>query len=48
MTLLSVVFGLLSTALGLVASFFLEVPSGSTVILTQAAIFVGAALFARR
>ena len=44
MTLLSVAFGLLSTAFGLVASFFLEVPSGSTVILTQAAIFVGAAL----
>lgn len=48
MTLLSVAFGLFSTALGLVASFFLEVPSGSTIILTQAALFVGAALFSER
>ena len=48
MTLLSVVFGLLSTVVGLVASFFLEVPSGSTIILTQAALFVVAALLPRR
>ena len=48
MTLLSLVFGLLSTVLGLVASFFLEVPSGSTIILTQAALFIIAAAFFRR
>ncbi len=48
MTLLSVAFGLLSTVVGLIASFFLEVPSGSTIILTQAALFVVAALFSRR
>ncbi len=48
MTLLSVVFGMLSTVVGLVASFFLEVPSGSTIILTQAALFVAAALLPRR
>ena len=48
MTLLSIAFGLLSTALGLVASFFLEVPSGSTIILTQALLFAVAAAFSRR
>jgi zinc transport system permease protein len=48
MTLLSTALGLLSTAAGLVLSFFLEVPSGSTIILTQAALFIVAALFARR
>lgn len=48
MTLLSVTLGLFSTVVGLVLSFFLEVPSGSTIILTQAALFVAAAPFARR
>ncbi len=48
MTLLSVLLGLVSTALGLVFSFFLDVPSGSTIILTQAAFFVVAAFLARR
>lgn len=48
MTLLSVVFGLISTVLGLLASYWLDVPSGSTIVLAQAALFVGAALFARR
>jgi zinc transport system permease protein len=48
MTLLSIVLSLLSTALGLVLSFFLEVPSGSTIILTQAAFFIVAALAASR
>lgn len=45
MTLLSVTFGLFSTLFGLIASYFLDVPSGSTIILTQAALFVVAALF---
>ncbi len=48
MTLLSVTFGVFSTVVGLALSFFLEVPSGSTVILTQAALFIAAAPFARR
>ena len=48
MTLLSVLIGLLSTALGLILSYFLDVPSGSTIILTQAAVFIVAALFAKR
>lgn len=48
MTWLSVLLGLVSTVAGLVLSFFLEVPSGSTIILTQAALFIVAAPFARR
>ncbi|CAN5589811.1 metal ABC transporter permease [soil metagenome] len=48
MTIISVAFSLFSTAFGLVASFFLDVPSGSTVILTQAALFIVAALVSRR
>lgn len=48
MTLLSVAFGLFSTAFGLVGSFFLDVPSGSTIILTQAALFVVATFFMKR
>ena len=46
MTLLSILIGLVSTALGLILSYFLDVPSGSTIILTQAAVFVVAALLA--
>ncbi len=48
MTVLSAALGLFSTAFGLCASYFLEVPSGSTIILTQAVIFIFAALFSRR
>ena len=44
MTLLSILIGLVSTAFGLVLSFFLDVPSGSTIILTQAALFIVAAV----
>lgn len=47
MTILSITISLLSTVIGLVASFFLDVPSGSTIILTQAAVFVVAAVFSR-
>lgn len=46
MTLLSIAISLLSTAFGLVLSYFLDVPSGSTIILTQALVFVAAALLA--
>ena len=48
MTLLSVILSLASTVAGLALSFFLEVPSGSTIILTQAALFIAATPFARR
>lgn len=47
MTLISIALGVLSTLLGLYASFVLDVPSGSTIVLTQAALFVLAALIAR-
>lgn len=47
MTLLSLAIALASTALGLVASYFLDVPSGSTIILTQALVFIAAAISCR-
>lgn len=48
MTLLSALLGVFSTAFGLGASYVLEVPSGSTIILTQALLFLAAALASRR
>lgn len=48
MTVLSVLLGGLATVAGLVLSFVLDVPSGATIVLVQAALFVPAALFARR
>lgn len=48
MTLLSVVIGVTSTVVGLALSFYLDVPSGATIVLTQATLFVPAALFGRR
>ncbi len=48
MTLLSVGFGLFSTLFGLLASYWLDVPSGSTIVLLQAALFVLALLLRRR
>lgn len=48
MTAWSVGIGLVSTLLGLAASYLMDVPSGSTIILTQAAVFVAAALLGRR
>ena len=47
MTLLSVAIGVATTLAGLVASFYLNVPSGSTVVLTQTLVFVVAALVRR-
>lgn len=44
MTLLSVAIGVATTLAGLVASFYLNVPSGSAVVLTQALVFVVVAL----
>lgn len=48
MTVRSVIIGLLSTAGGLLLSFYLDVPSGSMIILSQAALFIAAAVFRRR
>ncbi len=39
MTILSVLIAIFSVSSGLIASFFLDVPSGSTIILVQAGIF---------
>ncbi|HEX7039898.1 MAG TPA: metal ABC transporter permease [Trueperaceae bacterium] len=48
MTLLSVVLGVLATVAGLAASFLLDVPSGSTIVLVQALTFAAAATARRR
>ena len=48
MTGLSVLIGLLSTVSGLITSYFLDVPSGSTIVLSQVACFVVAAVVSRR
>lgn len=44
MTLLSVALGLLGSLVGLFASYFLEIPSGSAVVLVQAVLFALAAI----
>lgn len=46
-TVLSITFGVVATVVGLGLSFLIDVPSGSTIVLTQAALFVPAALFSR-
>jgi zinc transport system permease protein len=46
MTWLSIVFGLVSTLAGLWSSYWLDVPSGATIVLIQAAIFLCCFLFA--
>lgn len=48
MTVRSVAVGLISTVSGLILSFYLDVPSGSVIILSQAALFVAAALLPRQ
>lgn len=48
MTLLTAVLGVVATLVGLFASFQLDVPSGSTIVLVQALIFVAAAIARRR
>jgi len=40
MTILSIIFGAVSSIVGLVASFLFDMPSGATIILVQAIIFV--------
>lgn len=47
MTLLAVAFGLLSTVSGLVLSYLVDAPSGSLIILIQAALFLLATAFRR-
>ena len=48
MTVRAVIVGLVSTLGGLLLSFWLDVPSGSVIILAQALIFVLAAVLRRR
>ena len=48
MSVISILIGLFATTLGLIASYFLDVPSGSAIVLVQAACFIIAALGARR
>ncbi len=48
MTVRAVIIGLISTLGGLLLSFWLDVPSGSVIILAQALIFVVAAVMRRR
>jgi zinc transport system permease protein len=48
MTLLAVMLGLVSTFAGLVVSFLADIPSGSTIILAQAALFLAATSLWRR
>lgn len=48
MTLLAVLAGLLSTIAGLIVSFLVDIPSGSTIILAQAALFLTATSLRRR
>ena len=48
MTLIAVAIGVVSTAGGLVASFWADIPSGSTIILSQALLFLLATSLQRR
>jgi zinc transport system permease protein len=48
MTIRSVVIGLISTVSGLVLSFYLDVPSGSMIILSQAVLFIAAAALRKK
>ncbi len=48
MTFKAVAIGVVGSTLGLIISFYVEVPSGATVILTLAAAFGGASLLANR
>jgi len=44
----AVVIGMATTLVGVVASFYLDAPTGSAIILTQAAVFVAAIVLRRR
>ncbi len=47
MTVISVIIGVLATVAGLLLSFVIDAPSGSTIVLSQAALFMLAAALAR-
>jgi zinc transport system permease protein len=44
----AVAIGMTTTLIGVVASFYLDAPTGSAIILTQAAVFVAAIVLRRR
>ena len=44
----AVAIGMTTTLVGVVASFYLDAPTGSAIILTQAAVFVAAIVLRRR
>lgn len=48
MTIVSIIFGIFSSIVGLVLSVLLNIPSGATIILTQALLFLIALFFSRR
>ena len=48
MTVLAIVFGLISTILGLYISFVLDIPSGATIIIIQSIIFALSAIYSRQ
>jgi len=48
MTVLSMLFGVISTIIGLFASYQLDMPSGATIVLTQAVMFFAAMALPRR
>lgn len=47
MTVISVIIGVASTVVGLLASYRLDAPSGATIILVQAAVFLASLVFRR-
>ncbi len=47
MTILSIILGIVSSILGIIISIYLDIPTGSTIILIQSVIFLFAAIFAR-
>jgi zinc transport system permease protein len=48
MSLVSAALGILSAVVGLLLSYQLDIPSGATIILVQAAVFCGAVVFGKR
>lgn len=48
MTLLGIIFGVISSFIGVIFSVILDLPSGSTIILTQAIIFLLCAIMSKR
>lgn len=48
MTVMSIIFGIFSSIVGLILSVLLNIPSGATIILTQALLFLIALVISRR